>query len=107
MDMDGAVHIGPAAQNAAVQGEAGTVDARTLVEVVVHADLDEVGCGDLGVEQLVALDQEVPGIRRAAHGGVVEDNVAPAVTVEQPVDRGQIDARLAVVGGDGRCGSRS
>ena len=96
MDVDRTVHIGTAAQDAAMQCEAGSIDAGPFVEVVVHADLDEVGRGHLGVEKFVALDEKVARIGGAAHGGVVEDHVAPAVVGKQSVHRGKVDTGLPV-----------
>ena len=93
-----AVHVRPAAQHAAVERKARPVDAGGLVEVVVHVDLDQVGGGDLGPQQLVLLHQELARLARHPHGAVVVDDVVPAVMGDQPVGRGQIDARLPLVG---------
>src|ERR1700677_1600358 len=98
--MHRALDVRPAAHNAAVQSKPGTIDARALIQVVVHADLDEVGSGYLGVQQFVALDEKVPRVGRHAHRGMIENDVAPAMAGQQAIDGGQIDAGLPVnVGG--------
>src|SRR5215470_7801694 len=92
------------AQYAAVQGEARTVDAGLLVEVLVHADLDQVRRRDLGVEQLVPLYQEHPVFARHAHRRMIVDDVAPAVVRDQAIDRGEIDPRLPFLRRDAALG---
>ena len=94
VNMHGAVHVRPRAQDAAVQRESGPVDAGFLVEVLVHRDLHEIGRGDLGVEQIVLLHQKFARLARHPHGGMVVDDVVPTVMRGQPVDGGEIDARL-------------
>ena len=61
VDMHRAIDVGPALEHAAVQREARPVDARLLVEVVVHVDLAEIRGGDLGPQQLMLLHQEFAG----------------------------------------------
>ena len=46
--VDGAVDVRPSREHAAMQREAGAVDAGLLVEVVAHVDLDEIGGRHLG-----------------------------------------------------------
>ena len=83
-----------------MEGEAGAVDARAFVEVGVHADLDQIRGGDLGIQQFVALDQKVARIGRASHRRMVEDHISPAVMSEQAIYCGKIHARLPVdIGG--------
>jgi hypothetical protein len=55
MDMYGAIDVRAPAQHAAMQREAGTIDACTLIEVFVHVDLHQVRRRDLGPKQLMAL----------------------------------------------------
>ena len=81
-------------QHAAVQREARPVDARLLVEVVVHVDLAQVRRRHLGPQQLVLLHQELARLARHPHRAVVVDHVVPAVVRAQPIDGGEIDARL-------------
>jgi len=79
-----------------VQGESRAIDPGALVEVVVHADLDDVGRGHFGIEQLMPLDQEVPRVGWHTHGGMVEDHVAPAMQRQQPVNCGEVEPGQAV-----------
>jgi hypothetical protein len=51
-----------------VQREARTIDAGTLVEVLVHVDLDKIRGGDLRPQQLVPLHQELSIFARDTHG---------------------------------------
>ncbi len=95
------MHLRPCAQHAAVQREAGAVDAGTLVQVIVHADLDQVRRCHFRIERLVALDQEVPRVGGTAHGRMVEDHVAPAMMRQQAIHGGEIDAGLPVGVGRG------
>ena len=94
MHVDGAVDVRPRRQYAAVQREAGPIDARGLVEVVIHADLDEIGWRHLGIEEFMSLDQKVALLARHPHGGVIVDDVAPAVVCDQPIGRGEVNAGL-------------
>ena len=48
VDVHRAIDIRPAAQHAAVQREAGTIDPGPLVQILVHVDLDQIGGGHLG-----------------------------------------------------------
>jgi hypothetical protein len=88
------IHVRARAQDAAMQREARPVDAGLFVQVLVHVHLHQIGRGHLGVEQLVPLHEEVTRLARHPHGGVVVDHVVPAVMGEQPIDGGEIDARL-------------
>src|ERR1700761_8764332 len=96
MDVDRTIYVRTAAQNTAMEGETGSVDSGALIQIVVHADFDEVRCGDLRVEQFMALDQKVSRVGGYTHGGVIEDDIAPAVMREQPIDRSQIKPGLCV-----------
>src|SRR5262249_50871574 len=62
-----------------------------------HADLDEVGRRDLGVEKLVPLDEEHAVLARDPHGAVIVDDVVPAVMRDQPVGGDEVGARLPFV----------
>ena len=90
----GAIHVGPRAQNAAMQREAWPVDAGFLVQVLVHRDLHQIGRGHLGVEQVVLFHQEFSRLARHAHGGMVVDHIIPAVMRSQAINGGEIDACL-------------
>ena len=48
----------------------------------------------------MALHQELGVLAGHAHGAVIVDHVVPAVVRAQAVDRGEIDARLALRVGD-------
>jgi len=98
MDMHRAIDVRPSAQHAAMQREAGPVDAGLLVEVVIHVDLHEIRRRDLGPQQLVALHEEFARLARHPHGAVVVDHVVPAVIRHQAIDRREIEARLPFVG---------
>jgi hypothetical protein len=80
-----------------MQREAGAVDARCLVEVVVHRHLGEVRGRHFGVEQFVPLHQEHARLARHPHRRMVIDHVVPAVMRQQPVNRGEVDARLPLL----------
>src|SRR5262249_6522197 len=95
-----AVHVSPPAQDAAVQREARAVDAGPLVEVLVHAHLDEVRRRDLRPQQLVPLHQELSIFPGNAHGAVIVNVVIPAMVRDQAIDRGEIDAGLPFRGRD-------
>ena len=94
VDVHRAVHVSPPAQDAAVQREARAIDAGPLVEVLVHADLDQVRSRDLRPQQLVLLHQELSIFSRNAHGAVVVNVVIPTMVGDKPIDRGEIDANL-------------
>ena len=72
----------------------GRLTPARLVEIVVHVDLDQVRGGDLGPQELMPLHQELAVLARHAHGAMVVDDVVPAVMGDEPVDGGEVDARL-------------
>ena len=95
-----AVHVRPAAQHAAMQREARTVDACGLVEIVVHVDLDQIGGSHLGPQQLVPLHEKLLILAGHAHGAMIVDDIVPAVVRHEAIDRREVDARLPFRGGN-------
>src|ERR1700691_1529379 len=77
-----------------MQREARPVDACGFVEIVVHAHLDEIRRGDLGVEELVLLDEEFAVLAGHAQRGMIVDDVAPAIVRDQPIGCGEIKTGL-------------
>src|SRR3954453_24224376 len=65
---------------------------RRLDVVAVAVDLDQRRCGDLVVEQVNAVDQEMHGHSRYSRRDARVDQIRPAKQVDQPVAGREIDS---------------
>src|SRR5512144_251513 len=96
MHMDSAMDVLTPTQNTAVQRKAWPVDASLFVEIVIHAALHQIGCSHLRVEQLMPFDQEMARIGRAANGGMIENDIAPPMMRQEPIDCCEVDPGLPI-----------
>ena len=78
----------------------GRLTPAAFVEIVVHAHLDEVRRRHFGIEELVPLDEELTVFAGHAHGGMIVDDIVPAVMRDQPIDGGEVNACLPFCGRD-------
>jgi len=61
--------------------------------VAVDVDLDEIRRGDFIERETERVDQKAPRLARHARGNVRVDDIIPAVQRDEPIRRGQFDAR--------------
>src|SRR3546814_15949191 len=83
-----------------VEADVGTLESEVGDDLARHVDVDEAGYGDLDVHQPVGIDGEMVlragDPRRQVGGG----EVGHAVSCDQPVERGEVDAHLPLLGAD-------
>src|SRR5690606_19353477 len=85
-----AVDIMPSGVNGAVDDEAGQVNfLRSVYDIPVQVQRDEIGGGNLVVSQAEAVDEEIIGARDAGRD-VVVDEVGVPEQVRQTISSGEV-----------------